>query len=203
MGRRKTSKAVACSHCGKAFEMQPASLARCKTPPCCSRRCSFASKPHRPQSPTREMICVVCGSRFVVKEWIVERSNGGRACSRSCTARLVQNRFGGKWHDPTTHGRSGTRGYKSEKRHRRRAQIAATGGHFTQDNIDQIYKRQRGRCVYCKVALRHRYHVDHIRPLVRGGTSWPSNLQLLCRSCNLSKGTRQPEVYARARGLLL
>jgi 5-methylcytosine-specific restriction endonuclease McrA len=32
---------------------------------------------------------------------------------------------------------------------------------------------------------------DHIIPLVRGGTSDPRNIQLLCRPCNSSKGATE------------
>lgn len=31
-------------------------------------------------------------------------------------------------------------------------------------------------------------HHDHITPLARGGTSHPSNMQILCAPCNLRKG---------------
>lgn len=33
-------------------------------------------------------------------------------------------------------------------------------------------------------------HVDHIRPVSRGGTNDPDNLRLLCPRCNLSRGNR-------------
>ena len=34
-------------------------------------------------------------------------------------------------------------------------------------------------------------HVDHIKPVSRGGNEFdPDNLQLLCKECNLSKGSK-------------
>jgi 5-methylcytosine-specific restriction protein A len=33
-------------------------------------------------------------------------------------------------------------------------------------------------------------HIDHIVPLAKGGSSDPSNLQVLCQRCNLEKGAR-------------
>jgi 5-methylcytosine-specific restriction endonuclease McrA len=39
--------------------------------------------------------------------------------------------------------------------------------------------------------------------MARGGSNWPSNLQLLCKSCNLSKGARDAEEFMREKGFLL
>lgn len=51
--------------------------------------------------------------------------------------------------------------------------------------------RMRGdawECRQCKST--DSISVDHIRPLVRGGTNDLDNLQFLCRSCNSKKGDR-------------
>ena len=58
---------------------------------------------------------------------------------------------------------------------------------------DYLWSKQRGKCALCKTNLRYEWetpHVDHIRPLSKGGDNHRSNLQLLCATCNLSKGNR-------------
>ncbi len=58
-----------------------------------------------------------------------------------------------------------------------------------------IYFRDRGRCQICmkdvsgQVYQFNTYHLDHIIPLADGGTNDPTNFQLLCKECNLTKGT--------------
>jgi 5-methylcytosine-specific restriction endonuclease McrA len=64
-----------------------------------------------------------------------------------------------------------------------------------------IYRRDHGRCVRCgtEVALfgntaspfrKPPAAVDHIIPRARGGQNTPSNLQLLCITCNARKGAK-------------
>lgn len=45
-----------------------------------------------------------------------------------------------------------------------------------------------GRCVACGSV--DRLEVDHIHPVSRGGSDDPANLQVLCKSCNTSKGAK-------------
>ena len=78
----------------------------------------------------------------------------------------------------------------------------AAGDHTAAEILD-IYRLQRGRCAYCRTALKEKYHVDHILPLARGGTNDRSNLQLTCVDCNLRKSDIDPLVFAHRRGLLL
>lgn len=84
-----------------------------------------------------------------------------------------------------------------------RARKKNAQGHHTNNDIQRILTAQRHRCGYCRAPLRGRYHVDHIIPLSDGGTNWPSNIQLLCGPCNLSKGSRDPLDHARRLGRLL
>jgi 5-methylcytosine-specific restriction endonuclease McrA len=86
---------------------------------------------------------------------------------------------------------------------RRRAREREAEGSFTADELKALFKKQAGKCVYCTVALGKGYHADHIVPLMRGGSNWISNIQLLCRSCNSKKWAIDPIVFAKRRGRLL
>jgi len=85
-----------------------------------------------------------------------------------------------------------------------RARRQAAGGSFTVDDIERMFERQRGRCANptCRCKLTS-FEIDHIVPVIRGGHSDPSNLQLLCRPCNRSKGGSDPIDWMQSRGLLL
>jgi HNH endonuclease len=87
-------------------------------------------------------------------------------------------------------------------RRNRRARLRAAGKHSPAD-IQSIHKLQNGRCAYCKTTLKEHFHVDHIKPLAKGGGNDRTNLQLTCRSCNCQKATLDPIVFARSRGMLL
>ena len=60
-----------------------------------------------------------------------------------------------------------------------------------------------GKCIGKRVNGKADHHLDHIIPLAAGGLHDNSNLQVLCVSCNLRKGAKDPLVFARERGLLL
>lgn len=89
------------------------------------------------------------------------------------------------------------------KEHRRRARKIAAGGTLSENIVERLMKLQRGRCACCGEQLNGKYHIDHITPLVRGGTNSDENIQLLLPRCNLSKGPKDPIEYMQARGRLL
>lgn len=76
-------------------------------------------------------------------------------------------------------------------------------GDFFPEDVDRIYLAQHGRCAVCNLKLNKTFHRDHIVPISRGGTNYPSNIQLLCPPCNMSKGAKDPIDFMRSRGMLL
>lgn len=51
-----------------------------------------------------------------------------------------------------------------------------------------VWRRDGGCCVQCGAEVN--LHFDHIIPVAKGGATTVENLQILCASCNLSKGAR-------------
>ena len=82
-----------------------------------------------------------------------------------------------------------TRRYRARKRN-------AHGSHIAAD-VRAQYDRQRGVCYWCgdKLPWRHK-HVDHVVPLILGGSNGPENLVVACSRCNLSKKDKHPMDWA-------
>lgn len=85
----------------------------------------------------------------------------------------------------------------------RHARKKAAEGHHTAEDIQRIYRAQNGRCAICKTKLDQKYDVDHIKPLKLGGSNWPANLQILCKTCNCSKNAKDPIDHMQSLGFLL
>lgn len=86
--------------------------------------------------------------------------------------------------------------YRNRCRNRRARVHGSTGSH-TKEEVTAIALAQDMKCVYCRVDLADGYHVDHIMPIALGGSNDKSNIQALCPTCNLKKGAKHPEQYAR------
>lgn len=87
----------------------------------------------------------------------------------------------------------------------RRARRLAAGGSFTADDVRRILAIQRNKCAHswCQKSLKTGYHVDHIKPLSRGGSNDRRNIQALCPPCNMSKHDTHPVDFAQQNGQLL
>jgi 5-methylcytosine-specific restriction endonuclease McrA len=88
-----------------------------------------------------------------------------------------------------THFRNNREAYNSYTRNRRALLSNANGSHTAED-IRKLHESQNGLCAYCGAPLAGGYHVDHVIPISRGGSNYPSNLALACAFCNCSKNDR-------------
>lgn len=85
----------------------------------------------------------------------------------------------------------------------RRARKRANGGRLSPGLADKLFKLQRGKCACCHVSIDNGNHLDHVIPVALEGPNEDWNMQLLCATCNLSKGARHPVEFMQSRGLLL
>jgi 5-methylcytosine-specific restriction endonuclease McrA len=83
----------------------------------------------------------------------------------------------------------------------RRVREAENGGSFTCEDVTDLRNLQKGRCAVCKTKPT-KLEVDHIVAVTKGGRNDRRNLQLLCRTCNASKGARDPIDWALQNGRL-
>lgn len=92
-------------------------------------------------------------------------------------------------------------------KHTRRTKERGNGGNHTHEDIAEILAMQGGKCAYfshCGTILTHRNkHLDHIIPIVAGGSNNRNNIQFLCRACNLHKHAKDPIIHCQSLGWLL
>jgi 5-methylcytosine-specific restriction endonuclease McrA len=90
------------------------------------------------------------------------------------------------------------------KVHKRRSAKLKSRGSFTNYDLAWIMRAQNGKCAYCRFSLsKRKKHVDHILPLSCGGSNDRTNIQYLCAPCNLTKGAKDPILFAQELGRLL
>ena len=65
-----------------------------------------------------------------------------------------------------------------------------------------LFTKQDGKCLGCGHAPGKKYmHIDHNRPIARGGDNEIGNLQLLCGPCNIKKGKGTMEELLKKLGM--
>lgn len=81
--------------------------------------------------------------------------------------------------------------YYKAKEHNYRTRKKGNGGVVTASELRALVESCGGRCAHCGIVTSGRNQtIDHIHPVVLGGSSSIDNLQVLCRSCNSRKGAR-------------
>ena len=156
----------------------------------CSRACFYTYK-------RRELTCAQCKAQFIVRAKRLRHKNGPpKYCSQKCHGDAIR-----------LHDREWRRNYLRARAVIRRVRQQAAQGRYNADDIELLFKRQKGRCGWCRAKLNRTKpratHVDHVIPLTKGGSNKRSNLLLACRSCNSHKSNKMPEIWAREIGLLL
>jgi len=87
--------------------------------------------------------------------------------------------------------------------HNYRARKKQNGGQLSKGITEKLMALQRGKCAVCKKSVKNGHHLDHIMPLSIGGSNTDDNIQILCPSCNCSKGAKHPQDFMKSRGFLL
>ena len=91
---------------------------------------------------------------------------------------------------------------KARQQHRRALKLNQLGSVTSGVHIKLLAAKH---CGLCKVRFtkNNPRHIDHVQPLSKGGFHEDSNLQVLCRSCNVRKSNKDPIEFARQHGRLL
>ena len=83
---------------------------------------------------------------------------------------------------------------------RRERDKNAEGSHSDVD-LARLLTESEGKCFYCGITFNDNWTVDHMNSLAKGGTNWPSNLALACKTCNFDKHTKDAVAFVRWRQL--
>lgn len=85
----------------------------------------------------------------------------------------------------------------------RRALRTNSEGKLSPGLKEKLFEMQKGKCACCGLSLGNNCHMDHIMPLILGGTNTDDNMQLLRKRCNLQKNSKHPVDFMQSRGFLL
>lgn len=177
--QRSNEPNVNCAYCGKAFHVKPCAIRR--------GRGKFCSKECQRNAGSVIRKCEVCGTEFRFKVSHAVKGEG-RYCSMKCRTIGYDQRGILKGINAPRYidGMSQSPEYVCRAAHKRRALKRANGGEYTIQEWLELCDKYGNKCLSCgrnDVPLT----VDHVVPIILGGTNDISNLQPLCRSCNSKK----------------
>lgn len=152
-------RSLTCADCGN--RMQAGSGSR----PQGQARCRPCRRSVLPQQ-RHSMTCEQCGIEFR------RPTRGYRFCSQACTGRWLSRRMQVRSVDDCRTERNGREHAAPGLRKNARAKLRAK------------WIKQQKPCAYCGARADT---IDHVLPLVRGGTNYEGNLVPACRRCNSSK----------------
>lgn len=200
-----------CSHCSQDFYV---AQGRAETAKFCSRSCHAYGSPEKQAKAAKAAGDAIRGTGFSEEEKKArKREADKRGYDKHKSERLKKNReryqqnkeahaeAGKAWRE---NNRERSNFISRVGKHRRRS----AAGIYTCEDIDRIRDEQKGKCAFCRIKMQGstgpaRETIDHIVAVSKGGTNWPKNLQLLCKSCNSKKHDKDAIDFAREHGMLL
>lgn len=220
---RKTAERVECKICSKPMWLPKSKVGMYLT---CSEECQGTLKSSGKVSRTRA--CETCGRTFTPRQWQLS-VGGGRFCSQRCniagraamnaveaqvrarqTARELRKikpfNKSGPDHPQWKGGRKAV--YERRKasgvyRDNNNKRRCARRRNLPKGWIPFLEEKQKMSCANCRCSLKDGYHLDHIKPLSKGGEHCPMNVELLCPKCNHKKTNKMPDEWAKENGRLL
>ena len=96
---------------------------------------------------------------------------------------------------------AGKKSSRQSKR-KRRAKKVSVNEHFTKEDERDVLSKFNHQCFNCgmtaedhKAKWNESIHIDHLYPLSEGNALTQNNAIILCRSCNSSKGVKNPSEF--------
>lgn len=92
---------------------------------------------------------------------------------------------------------------REKKRSARTKRAKSNGKYDSSITLEKLFKRDKGECYICGKKLNpDTYYndplaptIEHVIPIIKGGTHTWDNVRLACRACNNAKGTKLSQEY--------
>ena len=166
---------LTCNRCGKEMcrvaRSRPQGEARCQD---CRRAESLPTGPRASTAKrnAQSFVCIMCGADF---PWT--QNSRHKFCSNKCVGAYRR----------AQHIASNPVSLKPYFVRRERESRSPGLSAWQRRALLKVWVRQGRRCTYCSKPANS---VDHVVPLMRGGTNHEGNLTPACKSCNSAKGAR-------------
>jgi 5-methylcytosine-specific restriction endonuclease McrA len=169
-----------CLICTKDFETFACKIAQGRGK-YCSRRCYEVSKQGKPS-----------WNKGKSNTWAI--GNKYRLGKSNLNPHRMVGEENPKWKGGITVGIDNRQKYFLEKRHERRARIVSVGGEYSSQEWENLKKKYSYTCLGCKRREPEiKLTLDHVVPIINGGSNFIENIQPLCKSCNSKKHTKETD----------